>query len=112
MLKLNASERQSLVGPLVIGCLLGAFVALASWGFDSEYSHIDRWRMTLNAVADFVVSVAIAMVPLGILPIAIRRLHQRLNSAPDGEGHWDSCRPEAEAGDRPLWSCTPRELRP
>jgi len=69
-LKLTASERQALVGPLVIGCLLGAFVALASWGFDGEYSHIDRWRMTLNAVVAFVAAVAIAAVPLGVLPIA------------------------------------------
>lgn len=86
-LNLTASEPQALVGPLVIGCLLGAFVALASWGFDSEYGHIDRWRMTLNAVVAFVAAVAIAAVPLGVLPIAIRRLHQRFGSTPGDEKH-------------------------
>jgi len=82
MLKLTMSERQALTVPLVIGCLLGALAPLASRGFDSEYSHIDRWQMTLDAAAAFLATLTIAVAPLGLLPIAMRRLHQRRGSAP------------------------------
>ena len=85
MLKLNASERQTLMGPLVIGCVLGAFVALATWGFDSEYSHTDGWRMALNATGVFAAALGIATVPMGILPIMVQRLRRRHGSAADDE---------------------------
>jgi len=74
MLNLTASERQTLTGPLVVGSVLGAFVGLASWGFDSEYAHIDRWHMAIHAFVAFLASISIAAVPLAVLPIAIRRL--------------------------------------
>lgn len=86
MLNLTASERQALLGPLVVGCVLGAFVGLASWGFDSEYSHVDRWRMALNAAGAFAAALAIATVPLGILPIVIQRFRRRHGSIADDDG--------------------------
>jgi Mg/Co/Ni transporter MgtE len=73
MLNLTASERQSLAGPLVVGCVLGAIVSLASWGFDSKYGRIDSWRMMVNALGAFLAAIVVATVPLGILPIAIHR---------------------------------------
>lgn len=82
-MKLTASEKQALAGPIVVGCVLGAFVGLASWGFDSEYNHLDCWRMALNALGAFLASLAIAAVPLGVLPIAIQRLRQRKGSVAD-----------------------------
>ena len=85
MLKLTATERQGLIGPVVVGCLLGAFVALASWGFDSEYSHVGRLHMALNAAVAFLVALAIAALPLGVLPIALRRLSPRRGSIPCDE---------------------------
>ena len=83
MLNLTASERQTFVGPLVVGCVLGAIVGLASWGFDSEYGHLDRWRMAVNALGAFLASIVVATVPLGVLPIAIRRLRQWRGSTQD-----------------------------
>ena len=77
-MKLTPTERQTLLGPLVAGCVLGAAVALAVLGFDSEYRHLTPGQMALNACVAFVASVAIAVVPLGLLPIAVRRLRQRL----------------------------------
>jgi hypothetical protein len=77
MLKLTSSERQSLVGPLVVGCVIGACVGLVSWGFDSEDVHIDHWRKALNVLIAFLESIAVAVVPLGVLPIAIQRLQRR-----------------------------------
>lgn len=86
MLNLTASERQAMLGPLVVGLVLGGFVGLASWGFDSEYSHIDGWRMALNAAGAFAAALSIATVPLGILPIVIRRFRRRHGSAAGDEG--------------------------
>jgi len=81
MMKLTPTERQTLTGPLVVGCVLGAFVGLATWGFDSEYSHLDRWRMALDALVAFLASVSIATLPLAVLPIALQRLRKRKGSA-------------------------------
>ena len=86
MLSLTASGKASQLGPLVVGCVLGGFVGLACWGFDSEYSHIDEWRMALNAACAFAAAVAIATVPLGILPIVIQRFRRRHGSAADDAG--------------------------
>ena len=81
MMKLTSSERQTLVGPCAIGCLLGLVVGLASWAFDSEYNHNGYWQMALNASVAFLASVAVATVPLGILPIVVRRVRLRRRAA-------------------------------
>ena len=86
MLNLTSPERQTLLGPLVVGCVLGTFVALASWGFDSEYSHINGWDMAMNAAGAFAATLAIATVPLGVLPIVIQRFRRWHGSAADDEG--------------------------
>ena len=86
MLNLTAPERQTLLGPLVVGCVLGTFVALASWGFDSEYCHINRWHMAMNAAGAFAAALALATVPLGVLPIVIHRFRRRHGSAADDAG--------------------------
>ncbi|HEY8877510.1 MAG TPA: hypothetical protein VIN03_08105 [Roseateles sp.] len=80
MLKLTSSEWETLTGPLVIGCVLGAFVGLASWGFDSEYGHLGHLRMLLNAFSAFLVSLVIVTIPFGVLPVAARREQQRKGS--------------------------------
>ena len=102
MLNLTASERQTLAGPLVVGCILGAFAALASWGFDSEYSHINGWQMAMNAAGAFAAGLTIATVPLGVFPIVIQRFRQRPASAADDEGREDRCRPGPDGRGRPL----------
>ena len=85
MPRLTPSEKQTLTGPVTVGCVLGAFVALASWGFDSEYRHIDHWRMALNALIAFSMGLAVSVVPLGLAPIAIQRLRGRNRSIDDEE---------------------------
>lgn len=80
MLKLTSSEWETLTGPLVIGCVLGAFVGLVSWGFDSEYRHLGHLRMLLNALTAFLVSLVIVTVPFVVLPVAARRRQQRKGS--------------------------------
>lgn len=80
MMKLTPSERQTLMGPLVVGCVLGAVVGAASWGFDSEYSHLDAWQMALDALAAFSAFLALVAGPLGILPVVVRRLRRDTKS--------------------------------
>lgn len=86
MLKLTASERQTLAGPSVIGGVLGMLVGLASYGFDGEYAHLDQWHMALDALGAFAAAFVVAAVPLGVLPIAIQRFRRRHESGADDEG--------------------------
>jgi len=74
---MTPTERQTLLGPLVAGCVLGAVVALAVLGFDSEYRQLTPGQMALHAAVAFVASVALTVVPLGLLPVAVKRLRQR-----------------------------------
>lgn len=83
MPRLTSSEKQTLTGPVAVGCVLGAFVALASWGFDREYRHIGHWRMALDALIAFSTGLAVSAIPLGLAPIAIQRLRGRIRSTDD-----------------------------
>lgn len=75
---LSHSEKQTLIGPLVVGCLLGAFVAYAVFAFASELAlqdgqSIDKWKTAAEAAFAFLVATASTVGLLGILPIAIHR---------------------------------------
>jgi hypothetical protein len=76
IVKLTPHEKQALVGPTVVGCLLGMAVGVASLGFDSEYGHATYWQLALDFMVAFLASVAVAVVPLGLLPMAVQRLRQ------------------------------------
>ncbi len=73
-MKLTRSERQTLTGPAVVGCVLGLVVGFVTLAFDSDYGNLTRWGVALDVVASFSATVAIAMVTLGLLPIAVHRL--------------------------------------
>jgi hypothetical protein len=71
---LSPAEKQTLIGPLVVGCLLGAFCAYAV--FASEYKlqngdFIDGWLTAAEAVVAFLVAVVSTVGLLGVLPIAV-----------------------------------------
>jgi hypothetical protein len=80
-MRLSPSEKQTLLGPLVVGCLLGAFVAYAVTAFASEYrlQGIDPspWQVAAEAAVGFLVSVGGTVGVLGLLPIAIGRLRSK-----------------------------------
>ena len=82
-MNLTPSERETLAGPLVVGCVLGAVAGVAVLGLDSEYGSLTRWRMALDVLVAISASIAITVVPLGLLPIAVRRLRERKKSAAD-----------------------------
>jgi len=73
-MKLTRFERQTLTGPAVVGCVLGSLVGFVTLAFDSDYGNLTRWGVALDVVTSFLATVAIAMVPLWLLPIAIHRL--------------------------------------
>lgn len=77
-MKLSPAEKQTLIGPLVVGCLLGAFCANAVFAFASEYKlqngdSIDGWQTAAEAVAAFLAAVVSTVGLLGVLPIAVHR---------------------------------------
>lgn len=77
-MRLSPSEKQTLVGPLVVGCLLGAFVAFAVFAFASEYelhgAAVPLWQTGVEATLGFLVAATSTVAILGVLPIAIHRL--------------------------------------
>lgn len=75
---LSPSEKHKLIGPLVVGCLLGAFVAYAVYAFASELAlqngqSIDKWKTGVEAVFAFLVAAASIVGLLGGLPIVVHR---------------------------------------
>jgi len=71
-LKLSSSEKQTLFGPLAVGCLLGAFVAFATVAFSEEYER-DGWQAAMEALVGFAGSVAGCAGAFGVLPVVVQR---------------------------------------
>lgn len=80
-MRLSSEERQTLLGPLVVGMLVGAFVAYAAVAFNSEFRlnghSVSDFQLVGEAVLGFVLSVAVTVGLLGVLPIAIHRKRAR-----------------------------------
>ena len=76
-MNLSSGERQSLIGPLVVGCLLGAFVAFAIVAFYSEVSlqsgRVGWVRVLAEAAIGFLLSVLCTVGSLGVLPVLLHR---------------------------------------
>lgn len=77
-MKLSPFEKQTLIGPLVVGGLLGTFVAYAVFAFASEYrlqngDSLDTWQTVAEAGFAFLVAVFSTVGLLGVLPIAVQR---------------------------------------
>lgn len=85
-MRLSKNEKQTLLGPLVIGVLCGAFAALASLAFDSEYGpHLyagSPYSLTTisitNGVLAFVSVVGGIVLLFGVLPIVLPRIVTRI----------------------------------
>lgn len=81
---LSPSERQTLIGPLVVGCIFGAFAGYAVFAFASEYtlqngSNSDFWRTALEAAIAFLVAAGVTVGVLGVLPILVGRWRAKGN---------------------------------
>ncbi|MEY4562876.1 MAG: hypothetical protein RLZZ618_2153 [Pseudomonadota bacterium] len=76
MMKLTTDEKQSFIGPALVGCTLGVLVAFAQFAFASEYApHGEgEWSaVAIDAAVGFAMSVAGSVGVLAVLPMLARR---------------------------------------
>ena len=80
-MKISPSERDTLLGPAVIGGVVGAFTAFCVVAFDSDYGGtLQVWQMVFRAMLGFSGGFLLAFVPLGLLPVLVARLMRRNRS--------------------------------
>jgi hypothetical protein len=77
-MKITPSERSTLLGPTVVGILVGAFAAFCVVGFDGDYGGtMQVWQRILKAVLGFFGGFLVAFGPFGLLPVLDTRLMRR-----------------------------------
>ena len=84
-MQITTEEKQSLTGPLVVGCLFGLLAAVAVVAFASEYkaslyqhSFFPFWlQIAGEAAFAFLCVVAGCVLSLGVLPLVIHRSTSR-----------------------------------
>ena len=77
-MKINPSERDTLLGPAVVGLLVGAVSAFCVVAFDSDYGGtMQLWQKILRATLGFFGGFLVAFGPFGLLPILVARLGNR-----------------------------------
>ena len=81
----TTSEMQNLIGPTVVGCILGAFSAYTVFAFASEYQLQSVGApSTLQTASEagivFIVCVVGTVAILGLLPVLVARRQSRPNS--------------------------------
>ena len=77
-MKFNPAERNILLGPTVVGILVGAVSAFCVIAFDSDYGGtMQLWQKILRATLGFFGGFLVAFGPFGLLPILFARLMRR-----------------------------------
>jgi hypothetical protein len=80
-MKITRSERNTLLGPAVVGILVGAFSLVCIVAFDSDYGGtMQTWQKVLRALLGFSGGFLVAFGPFGLLPILVARLMRRYRS--------------------------------
>ena len=80
-MKITPPERDTLLGPTVIGVLVGAFTAFCVVAFDSDYGGtIQLWQRVFRAMLGFFGGFLLAFVPFGLLPVLVTRLVRKNRS--------------------------------
>jgi membrane-associated HD superfamily phosphohydrolase len=74
---LTQSERETLAGPSVVGCILGSFLGFLVFGLESEHFGAADLGTVVHAVEAFLIGIALSVVPLGLLPVIIARVRRR-----------------------------------
>ena len=90
---LTRTEKQNLLGPLVVGTAFGALTALASVVFDAEYglrvyaaSQYSLVTISIfHALAAFVSVAGGTVFLFGYLPIALARIVSRIRASGGGD---------------------------
>ena len=87
----RATSKQNLVGPAIVGCVIGVLAALAGLGFDSEYGpHIyasSTWSlhtlMVLHALVTFFCVACGVIFVFGLGPILFARVLAKFDKDTD-----------------------------
>jgi hypothetical protein len=86
---LSASDRQTLIGPAVVGAFFGALSALAVAGVHSEYgSHMQSlYPGVTSLVAEALLTFAIvtlgSVALFGVVPLLLKRVTSKQARGPD-----------------------------
>ena len=85
-MKLSSSEKPSLLSSLVVGCLVGTFIAYAAVAFNSESKlqgiAISDAQLVGGALLGFFLSAVSTIGLLGVLPIVLlRKYHEGKRNA-------------------------------
>lgn len=80
-MKVDPSKRDTLLGPAVVGVLVGAVFAFCVVAFDSDYGGtLQLGQKILRATLGFFGGFLVAFGPFGLLPILVARLMRRNRS--------------------------------
>jgi hypothetical protein len=76
-MKLSRAEKEALLGPVVVGCLLGAFAAFGVVAMDDEQRlsgiAVACSHTAMEALVYFICCAAGTVAVLGVLPILMHR---------------------------------------
>lgn len=75
-MKLSQSERETLIGPAVVGVVLGIFFAVCTVAFNSEYKAAasSDWLTISDSMLSFLAGLLLAFFPFGLAPVLVGRL--------------------------------------
>jgi hypothetical protein len=81
-MKLIQSERETLIGPALVGVVAGIFLAICTVAFNSEYKAAASagWSMASDVMLNFFAGFLVAFVPFGLLPVLIGRIRSAAGS--------------------------------
>jgi hypothetical protein len=80
-MKITPSERNTLLGPTIVGILVGAVSAFCVVAFDSEYGGaIQLWQKVLRAMLGLFGGFLVAFGAFGLLPLLVARVIRRNRS--------------------------------
>lgn len=76
-MKLSKSERETLIGPAMVGSIVGIFAAVCTIAFNSEYGSVtlSEWPTARDAMLSFLAGLFLAFFPFGVAPVLIARFH-------------------------------------
>jgi hypothetical protein len=74
-MKSSQSERETLIGPAVVGVVVGILFAICNVAFNSDYKAAPSsgWSTISDTMLSFLVGFLSAFVPFGLAPVLIGR---------------------------------------
>jgi hypothetical protein len=75
-MNLSQNERETLIGPAVVGVVVGILFAVCTVAFNSEYvpAASSGWSTISDAMLSFFAGLLLTVVPFGLAPVLIARV--------------------------------------